>query len=490
MGSCCSTKSKNHESRDTKPKSNFVEGKDFIKLIKDQPLTKAYRIVEKLGEGGYGSVKKVRQISTGRQFACKTIKVKSQNTAGVSRLLKEVNILKALDHPNIIKIFEVYQDKTNIHIVQELCTGGDLFDSIQKNKNFSENQAAKYMLDICSVVMYCHEEGIVHRDLKPENLLLESQKPDAGIKVIDFGTSVCFTPNQKMKQIIGTCYYMAPELLRGNYDEKCDVWSCGVILYILLSGYPPFNGRSDRQIQARIMTSELEFKGKIWNSVSQEAKDLIQRMLTKNPSQRPSIKEVYNDQWIQTRGKNQCQDNVLGRPYLKNLAAFNIQSQLQRATMSYIATQLLSKDETSELERVFRALDENGDGKLSKNEIQKGLEKNEVSIPLDVESIMAQCDTDGNGFINYSEFLIAAANWYNVLSYEKLKQAFAKFDKDGDGHISLNELRETLAGGSIQDSQITAMLNEADTNGDGVIDLDEFSAMMRGKVSEESSNRV
>lgn len=157
-------------------------------------------------------------------------------------MFSEVSVLKSIDHPNIIKLFELYQDDTNYYLITEHCQGGELFERIKSAENFSEKEAADYMKQILSAVYYCHERQIVHRDLKPENLLFDQKKQNANIKVIDFGTSRKFDPTKKLTKRLGTPYYIAPEVLKKNYDEKCDVWSCGVILYILLCGYPPFNG--------------------------------------------------------------------------------------------------------------------------------------------------------------------------------------------------------------------------------------------------------
>lgn len=164
------------------------------------------------------------------------------------KLLNEIEILKQLDHPNILKLFEFFQDQKRFFLVTEFCNGGELFDKIAEEQYFSETDAAKIIKQILSAVNYCHQRSIVHRDLKPENILLNRDLNDPKITIIDFGTSGVFDPDQKMQQKYGTPYYIAPEVLGNSYDEKCDLWSIGVILYILLCGYPPFNGANDEQI--------------------------------------------------------------------------------------------------------------------------------------------------------------------------------------------------------------------------------------------------
>lgn len=483
MGNCC----RNYfleppKSNSTQLPKPIISPSDFVRVQEIHSLQDLYSVEEVIGEGGFGRVTRVSRKETGAERACKTVNLKKIGQQETEKLLNEVEILKSLDHPNITKIYDVFRENNKLHIIQELCCGGDLFDKIMEKGFFSENRAAMYMLDIVSAVMHCHERGIVHRDIKPENILLESSDPNSRVKVIDFGTSVHFRPNEKMKEIIGTSYYMAPELLQGNYNEKCDVWSCGVILYILLSGIPPFNGRSDSDIRECILDSDLNFSGEIWKFVSKEARKLLGKMLKKNPKKRPSIQEVFNDPWLQTHGRNVCPDTVFEGEYLKNLAAFNVQNELQRATMSYIVSNLLTKEETHQVEQVFRALDENGDGKLSREEIEKGLSQAE-HLKINANEVIEQCDTDGNGFISYSEFLTAAVNWEKVLSKDKLKRAFEKFDKNKDGKISLQELEETIGNEQLNNTKLLEILKEADSKGDGEIDLEEFSSMMLQRVN-------
>ena len=201
-------------------------------------LSDFYIVKEQLGTGAFGSVYRAIDKKSHEIRAVKTLVLPDEQPRA-ERVLEEVDILKTLDHPNIITIYEVILEDNKLHIVTELCTGGELFDRIIDSGHFSENQAAKIMFDVIKAVMYCHKFGIVHRDLKPENLLFETKELDALIKVIDFGTSKKIKPNTKLRTLMGTvryiqAYYIAPEVLLGYYDEKCDIWSCGVILYILL----------------------------------------------------------------------------------------------------------------------------------------------------------------------------------------------------------------------------------------------------------------
>lgn len=297
---CCSAKKEVKQPeplpvrRKTKKEGDVVINQsNFVQLIKGK-VSKYYEIMNNLGDGGFGQVKQGKHKKTGMVRAIKRILLESTSPVDIGKMMDEVNNLKRLDHPNIIKVYEVYQDPLYISIVTELCTGGELFSKIRELKHFSENRAAKYMYEIVSAVKYCHADRIVHRDLKPENILLENKSPDAKLKLIDFGTSHYIRPNSKMKRFIGTSYYIAPEVIAGKYDLKCDVWSLGVILYIMLSGLPPFYAKSDRELYKKIQSKPVRFKKSVWSSISKDAKDLIRSMLTKDPESRPDMEQVYH----------------------------------------------------------------------------------------------------------------------------------------------------------------------------------------------------
>lgn len=223
--------------------------------------------------------------------AIKIIDKAYQSKEEQEKLINEVQILRTIDHPNIIKVFEFYQEPQRFYIVTELCQGGELFDYILDQGHLTEAKAAVIMQKITSALMYCHQHNIMHRDLKPENLLLErepSKQQDIQVKVIDFGTSVMFKEDRKIKGKFGTAYYIAPEVLTNRYNEKCDIWSAGVILYILLCGYPPFNGNDDDEIIENVKKGEFSLKGSEWEQISPEAKDLVQKMIVMDPTKRLS----------------------------------------------------------------------------------------------------------------------------------------------------------------------------------------------------------
>lgn len=215
------------------------------------------------------------------------------------RLQYEIGILKNLIHPNIVRLYEVYESKSTIVLVTELFDGKELFDEIIVREHFAEDDAAKVLQQLLQTIAYCHSQDIAHRDIKPENILIDTSQHDE-IKLIDFGTSHHFLKNDHtMHQQYGTPFYVAPEVLKGTYTEKVDIWSIGVLLFILLSGRPPFNGGTNEQILDKVQKGKWSFSNKIWDSVSAEAKDLIEKLLAFNPDKRLSAMDALKHPWFE-----------------------------------------------------------------------------------------------------------------------------------------------------------------------------------------------
>ena len=204
----------------------------------------------------------------------------------------------------------------------EYCKGGELFDIISQKGSFSEKEACIIMKQLMSAICYSHQNGIVHRDLKPENILMENDNEDLSIKLIDWGCAKTLKKKEKLHQADGTSYYIAPEVLKGNYDEKCDIWACGVIFYILLCGYPPFNGESDEEIFESILKGDFEFPAEEWDSVSDNAKILIKKFLTKNPKKRISALESLQDVWFKKNEEKEETNKKLAKSVINNMKKF------------------------------------------------------------------------------------------------------------------------------------------------------------------------
>ena len=381
-----------------------------------------------------------------------------------------------MDHPNIIKLYEVYEDNRYIYLIMEECSGGELFDRIIdriNNKNmFTEKEAAQIFKQMMSAMCYCHGQGICHRDLKPENLLFLNASEDAPLKVIDFGLSRIFNKtDNKMTTKVGTAYYVSPEVLSGDYDEKCDIWSSGVILYILLTGDPPFNGANDNEIYRKIQAKKFSFPSPQWDKISSDVKDLIKHMLC-DPKERFTAAQVLNHTWVKNLAPNA--EEILLNLNTEGLKRYKNTNKLQKAVLTFIASRLRD-DEIKVLRDIFSALDMNQDGTLTVDEIKSGVAQLK-DVKINVDDIFASVDTDGSGVINYTEFIAATIDQKVYLKEERLYEAFKAFDKDSSGKISTEEIRNVMK--SDDASKIEELIKTFDTNGDGEIDYNEFISMM------------
>ena len=257
-----------------------------------------------LGEGAFASVYLVQNRITEDIRAMKIINKSSTCTEEEEQeIVNEINILRTMDHPNILKIFEFYSNKESYSIITEYCSGGELFNEITENGPFDEKYSAYVMFQIFSAINYCHNMNIIHRDLKPENILIVDRNNNGfpRIKICDFGTSLMVEKGGVQKKLVGSSFYIAPEVLKKNYNQKCDIWSCGVILYILLSGRPPFIGEDDNEIMANVLTGKYDLNSKPFNRISKSAKDLIKKLLRMDKDKRISAQDALNHSWFKEK---------------------------------------------------------------------------------------------------------------------------------------------------------------------------------------------
>lgn len=451
-----------------------------------QSLQKAYYILSKLGKGSFGTVFKVVHKNTGQFRAMKVIKKDTIQLQDDEReFLKEIEILKNTDHMSIIKIYEYYEDDINFYIITEFAAEGELLENIVKFPNFDESFVRRIMKQIMSAVTYLHKINITHRDLKPENILVSGIKEnDMDIKVIDFGTSNYVQKNKNLKLKVGSPYYIAPEVLQGSYNEKCDIWSCGVILYVLLVGYPPFNGDSTKDLFEAIKKGNFIMEGFEWDVVSREAKDMVKKMLTKNFHSRPTAQQCIEHEWMQ-----KDQDNNINKEFknvLKNLSNLHHQDKLQQATVAYIVHFLTPSSEFDQLKETFKSLDKNGDGTLSLDEIKAGFEKlfGSVTGEVEVEKILEEVDIDGDGTISYEEFLNIVINKAKVINEKNLQLCFESFDSNKDNKLSAEEIRKAL--GAKDNEYVKELIGLIDENNNSEIDFEEFKALMNVLVKHEA----
>ena len=451
----------------------MIEKSNFIGTHIEN-IEKYYKFSKELGHGSYGKVFRIQNIVTGEIYACK--KLDKKTIKNKKRINTEINLLRETDHPNIVKLYEIYEDITSLYLVMEECNGGELFQRLVKNAknhiNYTEKEAAKIMKQIFESVNYLHSHGVCHRDLKPENILFSSMSENFQIKLIDFGLSKVWKENKKiMKGSVGTLYYMAPEVIYGRYNEKCDVWSCGVILYMLLCGLPPFFSLNEKELKRKILNFEYNFNYKAFDKISDEAKNLIRKIFVM-PDERPSISELLNSNWIKENAPD-SNNEILNVDFMqiKKYCKLNL---VQKSIINF-TTFHLSSIETEELGKLFKNIDKNNDGVISFDELQKSFSTLNLEIKQeDLIQIFRDIDIDQNGLISYTEFISALIN-FEKINEEKLSECFRKFDSDKNEKINFMEFCEIIKPQNEKEKQeLRDLFNQFDINKDGEIDINEF----------------
>ncbi|KAG6409963.1 hypothetical protein SASPL_128007 [Salvia splendens] len=439
-----------------------------------------YTVGKELGQGQFGVTHLCIDKHTGEQFACKTIaKRKLANEEDMEDVRREVQIMHHLmGQANIVDLKGAYEDKHNVYLVMELCAGGELFDRIIARGYYTERAAASLMRTIVQIVHTCHTMGVIHRDLKPENFLLLNKEEDSPLKATDFGLSVFFKQGEEFKDIVGSAYYIAPEVLKRNYGPEADVWSIGVMLYILLSGVPPFWADSETGIFNAILRGRVDFTSDPWPSISDGAKELVKKMLASDPKQRLSAAQVLNHPWIKEDGD--APDTPLDNAVFNRLKQFRAMNKFKKAALRVIAG-CLSEEEIMGLKEMFKGMDTDNSGTITLEELKQGLSETGSKITeYEVQQLMEAADADGNGTISYEEFITATMHMNRMDKEEHLYTAFQYFDKDNSGYITIEELEHALKEfGMGNDKDIKEIVSEVDADNDGRINYDEFVAMMK-----------
>jgi len=266
-------------------------------------------------------VRRCKNKITGVIRAVKLLRKDMMSDDQDKRFKAEINMMSRMDHPNILKIYEVFEDHKRYYVISELCKGGDLFDLILKKGVFKEPETAQVILQILQILAFLHEQNLVHRDIKPENILID-QEQDNTLKLIDMSTTVVVKKKEELKDIEGTSYYMAPEVINKKYTSQCDLWSVGVLMFTMLSGKPPFDGNSDKEIMENVKLGEYNMNGTVWDTVSEEAKVLLKQLLQKDPHKRASAKAALKNSWFSIV-EVKAVDEKLVKLCLKNLLEFN-----------------------------------------------------------------------------------------------------------------------------------------------------------------------
>ncbi|KAL8099651.1 calcium-dependent protein kinase 17-like [Apium graveolens] len=448
-----------------------------------------YSMGKELGRGQFGITHICTHKKSGEQFACKTIaKRKLANKEDVEDVRREVQIMYHLSgQANIVNLKGAFEDKHSVHLIMELCAGGELFDRIIAKGHYSERAAASLLRTIVQIVCTCHQMGVIHRDLKPENFLLLNTNEDAPLKATDFGLSVFYKQGDHFKDIVGSAYYIAPEVLKRMYGPEADIWSVGVMLYILLSGVPPFWAESEHGIFNAILRGHVDFSSDPWPTISPQAKDLVKKMLTLDPKQRLTAVQVLSHPWIKEDGE--APDTPIDNAVLGKLKQFKAMNEFKKVALRVIAG-CLSEEEIIGLKQMFKSMDADNSGTITLEELKQGLAQQGTKLSeYEVKQLMEAADADGDGTINYDEFITATMHMNRMDKEDHLYTAFQYFDKDNSGYITREELEHALRDFGMSDERnIKEIISEVDSDNDGRINYDEFVAMMRKGQQDAETN--
>lgn len=439
-----------------------------------------YVVQEKvLGSGFNGVVKMAtaKDSSSSQRYAVKAFKFSTIPEDKKSQLESEVEVFLCMDHPHITRLFDVYESDDFLYLIMECMEGGELFDRVIELKTFTERDASDAVNQMLLSLNYIHSHGIVHRDLKLENFLYD-KKGSNHLKLIDFGFSKMWDPNIKMHVSCGTLAYVAPEVLQKSYTSQCDLWSLGVIAFILLAGYMPFSG-SDREQTKKISEGKFTLKPERWNKVSTEGREFTLSLLQVDPEKRLTAKQALEHTWINNRDRKETEvDNGIAEA----LRAFGKSSKFRRCCMEMMAWSL-SNEERAQVRDAFMAMDQNKQGTITLLELKKVLD-DKFQIPSEeIQSIFQAMDHNHDEEIHYSDFLAAMVGARIAMHDDHLKSAFKKFDVDNSGYITKENLREVL-GESYEGETVDELMREADLLKDGRISYPEFQAYLTGQPLE------
>uniref|UniRef100_A0A6A7G709 CAM kinase, CDPK family n=1 Tax=Hirondellea gigas TaxID=1518452 RepID=A0A6A7G709_9CRUS len=473
--------------------------KDYVmdSQARSRKIRDHFKFGKKLGQPGqFGYAVEVQNKVTKEVFAVKVIKkskfkLLAQKRAFYAQLREEITIMQKLNHENVIRFFDVFEDELHVYVIMERCSGGELFDRISEKGSYSEHDAAHVLRQVVEGLRYLHSNNIAHCDLKPDNFLFLDPKEDSQLKIIDFGMSKIVKFRKYFRRFCGTPYYVAPEVITGSYTEACDMWSVGVVMFVMLFGFPPFyvdpnEYHADNKILGKVKKGFDPRTKKDYGawfpqaiSCSDSAKDLIAKLLCSNHVDRLSAVEALNHPWL----KGQASTKKMDEEVLRGLASFRRTCNFKQTVLN-VMIHHLEDDQLEHLKAQFAKLDMDNNGVISQAELAASLRELDSKIEdSEIKKIMDQIDIDNDGVVSYEELCMASVNRKLMAKEERLWAAFALLDEDGNGRITAKELSKATKDLGIKDAQ--QMISEVDTDGDGTIDYTEFLLLFSGAASED-----
>jgi len=459
-------------------------------------ITTDYVIGKQLGQPGqYGIAKLCTRKSDGAEFAVKIIdKARFLYSDDVEEVFKdmraEIQVMRSLEHENIIKLYEVYENKLELFLVQELCTGGELFDMINKLGRYTEKDAAGVLIQIFRGLSHMHEKGIAHCDLKPDNFLFHA---NGKLKIIDFGMSKRIPRSRYLSSLCGTPYYTAPEVIRGQYHKAADCWAVGVVMFVMLFGYPPFYACPEKygEREHTVIYKKIKkgFIPKVKRGfgrhfpetldASVEAKELIAMLLKKDVAERLTSTQALDHKWFQQASSEFC----ISAQVTASLLSLTKASKFKLTILEVFKDIAISPDKRQTLKRTFDGMDKDKNGKVSLQEFQSFMVASETMTKEAAERVFVTADVNGDMEMSFDELLLTVADHQLRNVDERMYKMFIEIDENGDGFLSPDEIK-TYFNKKLKDdpfmkemgllSDIDAIVREADKNGDGKISYAEF----------------
>lgn len=442
----------------------FLLNTQYLMIRKNsKKLTDDYQLGNRVGRGGFAEVRRCTHRHTGIMRAVK-IYYKNQfpeEYVKAGGLELEIKIFRMIDHPNIVKIYEFFEDDKNFYITMELCIGGELFEYLG-NKILTESFVCQIMRKVLSVVAYLHHLGIAHRDLKPENILIEDRNSEFFIKIADFGNAVFINPGEKVKGESGTSYYMAPEVIDSEYNEKCDEWSCGVIMYMLLTGNPPFQGDNDEEILARVKEQKYSMDQEIFTTISEEGKDLIRKFLL-SEDERITALDALDHPWFKLfpASSNVNPERLIVAA--NNIKKYRVETMLKEVVRIIVVNQIMPLKDLKEVREIFSIADINQDGKIDEDDLSKFFQRDgteEKEAESQASEAMENIDLEKKGYLEYSDFIKLSLDQDMLLSRNNMIMTFNMLDSNGKGDLTAEKLMASIGSEKNELDIWKAVINE------------------------------